>query len=740
MIAGTRYALNPCSTLTAVQTVVPNARLATPEGLCPRCLMRQPNEGDPSVTTERRAAVVEATQAHAFAPTTPESVATGGWASGPSGPLVSPGESAAPTDQQIDPGRTLDPHDPIRPADGRTEPLARGTIVRYFGDYELQQELGRGGMGVVYKALQISLNRPVALKMIKAGVLADDADLQRFQKEAEAVAGLDHPGIVPVYEVGEHAGERYFSMKLVEGGNLAEQLDTFKANSRAAATLLAETAEAVHHAHMRGILHRDLKPANILVDAEGRPHVTDFGLAKRVEGDVEMTASGAILGTPAYMSPEQASGRRRSITTVTDVYGLGAILYALLTGKPPFGGDSLIETLDAVRTTPPEPPTKLEASTPRDLETICLKCLEKDPRRRYASASALADDLRLARLAADLRASRRRNRARWLWCKRKPAVAALTAAVFLAIVLGTAAVIAVQTSANRLLAKKNLDLRASNTNLYEQRARAENRETQAIDAVKRFRDAVADEPELKNSPALEGLRKRLLKEPLAFFQSLRDRLQADHDTRPEALARLAAASQELGVLTDEIGDKEDALTAYRESLAIRQKLVNANPDVADYQIDLARSLNNIAVLLIATGKTAEALKASQAALAIRQKLADASPSASQLQAELAQPQQHRWSVARYREIRRRAFGLQVGARHLPAACRRQPQGPCIPDRTGAPATTISALSSATPASRPMRSWPAEGRWRSSRSWSTPTPPRFDSKAIWRAATSTSAYC
>ena len=243
------------------------------------------------------------------------------------------------------------PPGPTEPANanGASLDLTRGATVRYFGDYEIQKELGRGGMGVVYKARQVSLNRPVALKMIKAGVLADDAELRRFQNEAEAVALLDHPGIVPVYEVGDHEGQRYFSMKLVEGDNLAEKLDTFRHNPRAAALLLAETAEAVHHAHMRGILHRDLKPANILVDAEGRTHVTDFGLAKRVDAEVELTASGAIMGTPAYMSPEQASGRRGSITTASDVYGLGAIFYAVLAGKAPFGGESVIETIDAVR-------------------------------------------------------------------------------------------------------------------------------------------------------------------------------------------------------------------------------------------------------------------------------------------------------------------------------------------------------------------------------------------------------
>ena len=307
-------------------------------------------------------------------------------------------------------------------------------------------------MGVVYKARQISLNRVVALKMIRAGVLADSAELQRFQNEAEAVALLDHPGIVPVHEVGEYNGQRYFSMKLITGHSLAERIESFQADLRSGASLLAEIAEAVHHAHMRGILHRDLKPANILIDGEGHPHVTDFGLAKRIHDDIEMTASGAILGTPAYMSPEQAVGRRGTVTTATDVYGLGSILYALLTGKGPFGGDSLADTLQAVKERPPESPRAVNRSVPRNLETICLKCLAKDPRRRYASAQALADDLRCWLDSRPISARRVSPVERtWLWCKRQPVVAGLAAAVALAVIGGLAGIFAVQGESNRVL-------------------------------------------------------------------------------------------------------------------------------------------------------------------------------------------------------------------------------------------------------------------------------------------------
>ena len=213
-------------------------------------------------------------------------------------------------------------------------------------------------------------------------------------------------------------------MKLIAGESLDKRSKDYLADPRRAAELVAMTAGAIHHAHQRGILHRDLKPANILIDSEGRPHVTDFGLAKRVEGDSELTRSGAILGTPAYMAPEQASGKRGAVTTATDVYGLGAILYALLTGRAPFGGDSVIDTLEQVRERPPEPPTKRNPRVPRDLEVICLKCLEKDPRRRYASADALAEDLKRWLAGEPIAARPVGNAARlWMWCRRNPVVA-----------------------------------------------------------------------------------------------------------------------------------------------------------------------------------------------------------------------------------------------------------------------------------------------------------------------------
>jgi TolB-like protein/Tfp pilus assembly protein PilF/predicted Ser/Thr protein kinase len=262
-----------------------------------------------------------------------------------------------------------------------------------FGDYELLEQIGRGGQGVVFRARQKSLNRIVALKVIGLGHWATKAHLKRFRLEAEAAARLEHPGIVPIHEVGERDGSCYFSMKFVEGGQLDEVVKQTPMSIRQAAELIAKVARTVHYAHEHGILHRDIKPGNILVDQKGEPHLTDFGLARLVESESTVTRTMEVLGTPSYMAPEQAVGNNAAVSSVTDVYGLGAVLYQLLTGQPPFAGGTTYETIKLLLDTEPRQPRLLNPKIDRDLSTICLKCLEKDPKRRYSSALALAEDL-----------------------------------------------------------------------------------------------------------------------------------------------------------------------------------------------------------------------------------------------------------------------------------------------------------------------------------------------------------
>lgn len=282
---------------------------------------------------------------------------------------------------------------------GSLGPAQELDLPYLLGDYELLEEIGRGGMGIVYRARQQSLDRPTAVKLILRGVLASNDDQQRFRSEAEAIARLEHPGIVPIHEVGEHEGQLYFSMPLIEGRTLAQRIEKQTLPDREAAALVRDVARAIESAHERGVVHRDLKPANLLVDREGRVHVTDFGLAKRLTREANapsvptLTNTGVILGTPSYMAPEQAAGGRGDVGPASDIYSLGAILYTLVTGRPPFQGPTPVDTVLMLLEQEVVSPRLFNRRVNRDLEMITLRCLQKPPELRYASAGALADDL-----------------------------------------------------------------------------------------------------------------------------------------------------------------------------------------------------------------------------------------------------------------------------------------------------------------------------------------------------------
>src|SRR5881227_1757745 len=303
-------------------------------------------------------------------------------------------------------------------------------VLGELGDYELLGEVGRGGQGVVFCARQKSLNRTVALKVISLGQWASKAHVKRFRREAEAAASLDHPSIVPIYEVGERDGSCYFSMKFVEGGQLDEVSRRTPMSIRHAAELIAKVARTVHYAHEHGILHRDIKPGNILLDDKGEPHLTDFGLARLVEAESTITRTLEVLGTPSYMAPEQAAGNNTQLTSATDVYGLGAVFYQLLTGQPPFAGGTTYETIKLLLDTEPRQPRLLNPKIDRDLSTICLKCLEKHPERRYSSALALAEDLECWLKHEPIQARRTGLFARGKkWVQRNPSSALLAASL-----------------------------------------------------------------------------------------------------------------------------------------------------------------------------------------------------------------------------------------------------------------------------------------------------------------------
>jgi hypothetical protein len=300
-------------------------------------------------------------------------------------------ESSRPILDDTVPAESERPTAPPAPAPAPAAPAAQGPGVP---GYEILHELSRGGMGVVYQARQVQLKRLVALKMILAGAHAGEHERRRFRLEAEAVARLQHPSIVQIYEVGETEGKPFFSLEFCAGSSLADKLHGTPLPPWKEADVVETLARAIDAAHQAGIVHRDLKPANVLLTADGQPKITDFGLAKQLDRATGQTASGAILGTPSYMAPEQAAGKTKEVSPAADIYALGAILYELMTGRPPFQATTLLDTVQQVLADGPVPPSRWQPKLPRDLETICLKCLHKEPRRRYATALDLAEDLR----------------------------------------------------------------------------------------------------------------------------------------------------------------------------------------------------------------------------------------------------------------------------------------------------------------------------------------------------------
>ena len=335
---------------------------------------------------------------------------------------------------------------------GRSAPTVAG--------YEILGELGRGGMGVVYMAHHVRLKRPCALKMILAGAHAAPEEVTRFLAEAEAIARLQHSHIVQIRHIGEAEGLPYFELEYVAGGSLDQRLDGTPWPAIRAACLAEQVALAIAEAHRLGIVHRDLKPANVLLTAEGTPKVSDFGLAKMLDNQSALTRSESVMGSPSYMAPEQAQGRAKDADPAVDVYAVAAILYELLTGRPPFRGTTALETLEQVKTTEPVLPSRLVPGLPQDIETICLKCLQKDPGKRYATARALAEDLRRFQDGRPISARRigKAERA-WRWCRRNRAVASLAAGIALALLLGTvvSTFFALRANKNAVESQKNAD-------------------------------------------------------------------------------------------------------------------------------------------------------------------------------------------------------------------------------------------------------------------------------------------
>jgi tetratricopeptide (TPR) repeat protein len=482
--------------------------------------------------------------------------------------------------------------------------------------YELLELLGRGAMGVVYKARQPGLKRLVALKMVLAGSHAGAHELARFRAEAEAVARLQHPGIVQLHEVGEHDGVPFFSLEFVDGGSLARKIDSTPQAPRQAAEWVREIALAVGYAHAHGVIHRDLKPANILLTAEGQLKIADFGLARRLDDDQGLSQSGAVMGTPSYMAPEQAEGNK-DVGPPADVYALGAILYELLTGRAPFKGDTLIETIEQVRTREPVAPAQLQPGVPRDLETICLTCLQKSPGKRYASALALAEDLRRFLDGEPITARPvGRGERLWRWCRRNPRLAVLSGTVVLLLVAWgiTSSALAWslkrqkdETERARVEADENARAAHDNAARAERSALlARQRHANVVHYVimlgERMQQRLRARRMLAGGPDAKRLRDDLLD---VLRRTLLQMASEMEDREVTSFAR-AATHQQLGDLLKKLGQGEEALRQYRQGTELVERVVQQQPDN-----EVARA--NLGVMLLRLGDMALELNGDAAA-------------------------------------------------------------------------------------------------------------------------------
>jgi serine/threonine-protein kinase len=548
----------------------------------------------------------------------------------------------------------LSPLSDSTPVLGRTArsaclaPNETPTSGQNFGDYELVEEVGRGGMGVVFKARHRQLHRVAAVKMILSGTLARPDEVQRFRLEAAAVAGLDHPNIVPLYEVGEQNGWHFYSMKFIEGKSLARQewpRPLSPADQRQAARILLRVARAIHHAHERGVLHRDLKPANVLLDADGQPHVTDFGLAKRLADHAGSTGplptpSGTAVGTPSYMAPEQALGPR-NVTTAADIYSLGCILYELLTGTPPFRAETPLATLlDVVERTPVRPAAHCP-DLDRDLEIICLKCLEKEPGRRYATALALAEDLErfLSGEPIQARPAGRLERAT-RWCRRQPLLAGTLGALFL-VVVGALALITWQWQR----AETNYSVGQQHLNSLEQEKEEglklyRQAKEQRTFADERFQDAHAlvdefcmklSEDRLSQLPGTQLLRKDLLLAARKYYQNF----LKQKGKEPGLRLKLARAHYSLGKVLSVVGSRREAIHEFRSALELYEELVQKEPDNFDLLNARAIAVHRVGIMDLEDGRWGQAVEFCERARSHFEQLQQLRPGDPRIQNDLA---------------------------------------------------------------------------------------------------------